>query len=169
MLKAWARDQSCPSNDQDWSVWLEATIRRVMHNNTRLTREKKHTQGAHVRTHAKKIQLAEIQLQRDPSNVEVRNILSNAQGKLAEVFQDSVARNRHFSSAKRLRYGDTCSKAFFDFHRIGKKKVLLRELETESGIVMGQRNLTHYITDYYTRMYTSDFRDLGTTEAQEQC
>jgi hypothetical protein len=58
--------------------------------------------------------------------VEVRDILSDAQGKFAEVFQDSVAHNRHFSSPKWLRYGDTCSKTFFDFHHIGKKKALLR-------------------------------------------
>jgi hypothetical protein len=35
--------------------------------------------------------LAEIQLQDDLANVEVREILSDAQGKLAEIFQDSVA------------------------------------------------------------------------------
>jgi hypothetical protein len=169
MLEAWVGDQSRPSNDQDWSVWLEATIGRVMHSNTRIAREKKRIQGACVRTHAKKIQLAKIQLQRDPSNVEVRNILSDAQGKLAKVFQDSAACNRHFSSAKWLRYGDTCSKAFFDFHRIGKKKVLLRELETEFGTVTGQRDLTHYITDYYTRLYTLDFRTPSTMETQEHC
>jgi len=77
MLKAWVKDQSHPSNDQNWLVWLEATIGRVMHNNMRFAIEKKRTQGACVRTHAKKIQLAEIQLQRDPFNVEVRDILSD--------------------------------------------------------------------------------------------
>jgi hypothetical protein len=69
--------------------------------------------------------------------VEVREILSDAQGKLAEVFQDSVARNRHLTAANWLRYRDTCSKVFFDFHRIGKKKTLLRELETKSGTIIG--------------------------------
>jgi hypothetical protein len=67
----------------------------------------------------------------------VRDILSNSQGKLAEVFQDSIERNRHLSSSNWLKYGDTCSKAFFDFHCIGKKKTLLRELETEVGTIMG--------------------------------
>ncbi len=111
----------------------------------------------------------EIQLQRDRTNVEVRDILSNAQSKLAEVFQNSVARNQHLSSAKWLRYGDTCSKPFFDFHRIGKKKALLRELETESGTIMGQSDLIDYITEYYKRLYTSGASTLGTKETQELC
>jgi hypothetical protein len=99
--------------------------------------------------------------------VDVKDILSDAQSKLAEVFQDSVARNQHLSSAKWFRYGDTCSKPFFDFHRIGKKKALLRELETESGTVTGQSDLTDYITDYYKRLYTSEVSTPGTKEAQE--
>jgi phosphoribosylanthranilate isomerase len=103
---------------------------------------KKRAQGTRVRTHVKKVQLAEVQLHRDPTNEEVRDILSNLQGKLSEVFQDSVPRNQHLSSASWHRYGDTCSKAFFDFHRIGEKKALLKELETESGTISGQTNLS---------------------------
>jgi hypothetical protein len=72
MLEAWDENRLPPSNDQDWPAWLEAAIGRVMHCNTRLARAKKRAQGTRVRTHAKKIQLAEIQLQRDPSNEEVR-------------------------------------------------------------------------------------------------
>ncbi len=80
-----------------------------------------------------------------------------------------MARNRHLSSANWLKYGDTCSKAFFDFHRIGKKKALLKELKTESGTITGQHDLIQYITDFYTRLYTSDALAPGTVEAQEQC
>ncbi len=102
-------------------------------------------------------------------NEEVRSILSDSQGKLAKVFQNSVKRNRHLSSSNWLRYGDTCSKAFFDFHRIGKKKTLLRELETETRTITGQNDLTQYITNYYTRLYSSDAHTLGTEEAQAEC
>ncbi len=98
-----------------------------MHCNARLARGKKRAHGTCVRSCAKKIQLGKFHLQRDPLNEEVTDILSDAQGKLAEVFQDSVARNRHLSSANWLRYGDTCSKVFFYFHHIGKNKTLLRE------------------------------------------
>jgi len=101
--------------------------------------------------------------------VEVRDILSDAQSKLAEVFQDSVACNRHLTLANWLRYGDTCSKVFFDFHRMGKKKALLRELETESGTITGQQDLTHYVTNFYIRLYTSDALAPGITEAQDHC
>ncbi len=54
--------------------------------NSRLSKAKKHAQGTCIRACTKKIQLVEIQLQRDPSNKEVRSILSDLQGKLAEVF-----------------------------------------------------------------------------------
>jgi hypothetical protein len=125
MLLAWARDQARPTNDQGWSAWLEAAIGRVMSCNKRLAKEKKRAQSTHVRTHAKKVQLAEIQLQIDSTNVEVRDILLDAQGKLAKVYQDSVARNQHLSAARWFRYGDTCSKPFFHFHCVRKKKALI--------------------------------------------
>jgi hypothetical protein len=101
--------------------------------------------------------------------VETRGILSDAQGKLAEIFQDSVARNRHLSVARWLKYDDTCSKTFFDFHRVEKKKALIRELETKSGTVMGQSELIDYITDYYKRLYALEASAPGTKEAQELC
>jgi len=110
-------------------------------------------------THAKKVQLAEIQLQTDSTNVEIRDI----------SFQDFVTRDRHLSAARWFNYGDTCSKLFFDFHRVEKKKALIRELETESGTVMGQNDLTDYITDYYKRLYTLGANAPGTKKAQELC
>jgi hypothetical protein len=132
-----------------------------------MAKEKRCARGTRVRSCTKKIHLAEIQLQRDPSNEEVSGLLSEAQGQLAEEFQDSVARNRHLSSASWLRYGDTCSKTFFDFHRIGKKKALMRELETVSWTVSGQHDLAHYVTSFYTRLYTSDADSLDTSAAQD--
>ncbi len=99
----------------------------------------------------------------------MRDIISDSQGKLAKVFQDSVVRNRHLSLANWLKYGDTCSKAFFDFHHIGKKKALLRELETESGTITGQNDLAQFITDYYTRLYSLDTLAPSTAEARAEC
>jgi hypothetical protein len=144
-------------------------MKRVANCNTWMAKEKRRAQGARVRSYTKKIQLAELQLQRDPTNSEVKGILSDAQGQLAEEFQASVARNRHLSSASWLKYGNTCSKTFFDFHRIGKKKALMRELETDSGTVLGQQDLTHYITSFYARLYTSEARTPSTAEAQDLC
>jgi len=142
MLEAWVGNHPLPSNDLDWPAWLEAAIGKVMLCNSRLSKAKKHARGTCVRTCTKKIQLVEIQFQKNPLNEEVRSILSDSQGKLAEVFQNSVKRNRHLSSSNWLRYGDTCSKTFFDFHHIGKKKTLLRELETEMGTITSQNDLT---------------------------
>jgi hypothetical protein len=116
--------------------------------NMRLSKVRKRAQGACVRANAKKIQLAEVQFQGDPTNIEVRGILSDAQGQLVDVFQNSIECNQHSSASSWLRYGDTCSKAFFDFHRIGTKRALLRELETEEGLVTGQSDLALYITSF---------------------
>jgi len=109
-----------------------------------------------VRANAKNIQLAKVQLQGDLTNIEVRDILSDAQGQFADVFQNSVERIQHSSASMWLRYGDICSKAFFDFHHIGTKKALLRELEIEEGLVTGQSDLALYITSFYANLYTSD-------------
>lgn len=73
-----------------------------------------------IRANAKKIQMAEAQLQGDPTNEEVRDILADSQAKLAEIYQNhQVSCNQHLSSANWFRYGDTCSKNFFDFHKLG--------------------------------------------------
>jgi hypothetical protein len=122
-----------------------------------------------VKVCSRKIQLAEVQLQKDPTNKEVRGILSNSQSKLAEVFQESVERNRHLSSSNWLRYGDTCSKSFFDFHRVGKKKTLLRELEIETGSITAQKDLSQFIIGFYASLYSSDAHLPDTGEAQAEC
>jgi hypothetical protein len=165
LLNAWSGDTTRASNDRDWVEWLEGAMKRVVNCNTRLTKEKRRAQGARIKTCTKKIQLAELQLQREPLNSEVRGILSDAQSQLAEEFQASVARNRHLSSANWLRYSDTCSKTFFDFHRIGKKKAFMRELETDSGTVSDQQDLTHYVTNFYAWLYTSNVGVPGITKA----
>ncbi len=90
MLQAWERELPKPSSDSEWAPWLEAATRRVFACNARLAKERHRLRGAQVRKHAKKIQLVEVELQRDPTNEQVRDILSKSQGKLAEVFQASV-------------------------------------------------------------------------------
>jgi aminopeptidase-like protein len=59
-------------------------------------------------------------------------------------------------------YGDTCSKAFFDFHRVGKKKTLLKEIETKTRTITSQNDLIQYITEYYMCLYSSDELAPGT-------
>jgi hypothetical protein len=86
-----------------------------------------------------------------------------------EVFQISVERNNHLSVAKWFRYGDTCSKTFFDFHQIGKKKTLLKEIEVNGGTISDHRDLSHYITKFYANFYASKTHASGTSEAQERC
>jgi hypothetical protein len=66
-------------------------------------------------------------------------------------------------------YGDTCSKCFFDFHRIGRKRTLPKELTTEDGEITSQENLAHYVRSFYTHLYTSEANALRTSEAREVC
>lgn len=79
LLKAWAGDAARPSTNQDWAKWLKEAMERVASCNKRLVKEKRRTRGARVRSYTKKIQLAEFQLQRDPTNPYLRGILSDAQ------------------------------------------------------------------------------------------
>jgi hypothetical protein len=116
-----------------------------------------------------KITLAEVQLQRDPEDEPIREILSMAQGHLADTLQEKVARNHQLSSASWFRYGDTCSKRFFDFHCIGRKRTPLKELKTEGGDITGQEDLAHYVRSFYERLYTSEADAPNTLEAREDC
>ncbi len=80
-----------------------------------------------------------------------------------------MAQNHQLSASTWFRYGDTCSKRFFDFHRIGRKRTLLKELTTEGGEVTGQEDLAHYSRSFYTKLYTSEAHTPGTEEAREEC
>jgi hypothetical protein len=86
-----------------------------------------------------------------------------------ETFQDQVAHNHHLSSASWFRYEDTCSKQFFDFHRIGRKRALLKELMTDNETVSGQNDFAHYIRNFYECLHASDTHASGTTEVREEC
>jgi hypothetical protein len=68
-----------------------------------------------------------------------------------------------------FRYGNTCSKRFFDFHRIGRKRTLLKELTTKEGEIKGQEDLAHYVRSFYARFYTSEASAPGTSKAREVC
>ncbi len=125
--------------------------------------------GARIRDLQQKIRLAEVQLQRDPKDEPARDILSVAQGHLADSLQEKVARNHQLSSASWFRYGDICSKRFFDFHHIGRKRTLLKELKIEGGEITGQEDLAHYVRFFYTHLYTSEANAPDTSEAREVC
>jgi len=169
LLEAWASNQPPPSQDSEWSSWLEAIAGRVLKRSGKLTKEKKQKKGAKVRELQHKTRLTEIQLQRNPEDEPVRDILSRAQGHLADSLQEQVVRNHQLSASTWFRYGDTCSKRFFDFHRIGRKRTLLKELTTEGGEVTNQKDLAHYIRSFYAKLYTSKAHTPGTEEAWEEC
>jgi hypothetical protein len=66
---------------------------------------------------------------------------------------------------KWLRYRNTCSKAFFDFHRINKKRTLLKELEIDGRTISKHEDLSHYITHFYANLYESEPHSTNTIEA----
>jgi len=137
LLEAWEGTQPPPGHDVDWPGWLEAATDRVLKCNGKLTKERKREKGARIRGLQQKIRLAEIRLQEDPEDESVRNILSTAQGHMADFLQEQVARNHQLSASTWFRYRDICSKHFFDFHRIRRKRTLLKELTTKEGEIKG--------------------------------
>ncbi len=169
LLDAWNGTQPPPGHDADWPTWLEGATERVLKRNGKLAKERKRKKGARIRDLQHKTRLAEIQLQRDPEDESIRSILSVAQGHLADSLQEQVARNHQFSASTWFRYGDTCSKRFFDFHRIGRKRTLFKELTTEEGEITSQEDLAQYVRSFYTHLYTSEANAPGTLEAREDC
>ncbi len=145
LLEAWEGTQPPPSQDADWPKWLEAATERVLRCNGKLVKERKREKGARTRSLQQKTRLVEIRLQEHPEDESVRSILSTAQGHMADSLQEQVARNHQLTASTWFRYGDTCLKKFFDFHRIGRKQTLLKELTTEEGEIKGQEDLAHYV------------------------
>jgi hypothetical protein len=86
LLQAWAGDSLTPPSNQGWAYWIEAAIKRVMICNNRLAKAKRRLKGAIIRSHTEKINLAEVRLQGDSTNEGVRDIMSDSQAKLAEVY-----------------------------------------------------------------------------------
>jgi hypothetical protein len=97
----------------------------------------------------------------------VRNILTASQGSLAETLQDQVARNHQLSATSWFRYGDTCYNQFLNFHRIGRKRTVLKELSTDVGAIFGQTDFAHYVRNFYKCLYASKVHAPGITEARE--
>jgi len=137
LLTAWEGTEPLPSFDLEWAGWLGTAMDRVLKCNTRLSKEKRKAKGTRFRALQHKIRLAKIQFQISPENERVRNILSEAQGHMADTLQDQVTQNQQLSASSWFRYGDTCSKQFFDYHRVGRKRTPLKELMTEGGTVTG--------------------------------
>ncbi|CAK9214947.1 unnamed protein product [Sphagnum troendelagicum] len=78
------------------------------------------------------------------------------QGHMADSLQEQVARNHQLNASTWFRYRDMCSKRFFDFHRIERKRTLFKKLTTEEGEIKGQEDLAHYVRSFYTHLYTSE-------------
>jgi hypothetical protein len=135
----------------------------------KLVKKRKHEKGARTRNLQQKTRLAEIRLQEDPKDELVRSILSTAQGQMADSLQEQVAWNHQLSASTWFRYGNTCSKKFFDFHCIRRKRTFFKELATEDGEIKGQEDLAHYVRSFYTRLYTSEANAPGTSKAREEC
>jgi hypothetical protein len=45
-----------------------------------------------------------------------------------------------------------------------KKRTLLKELEAEGRTIMGQTDLSQYITDFYAKLYASEEHVPGTSK-----
>jgi len=85
LLDAWTGTQAMPSQDSEWPSWLKAASERVLQCNIRIAWEKKKSKGAMVRNLQQKITLAKVQLQKDREDKPIREILSVAEGHLADT------------------------------------------------------------------------------------
>jgi hypothetical protein len=88
---------------------------------------------------------------------------------LVKLLQTSIEHFNHHSAARWSRNDDTCSKLFFDFYHISKKRTLLKELEVDMMTIYKQADLSHYIFQFYTNLYTSELDSLDITKAQRKC
>ncbi len=88
LLEAWEGSQPLPNQDSDWPGWLEAATKKVLQCNGKLAKERKREKGARTRGLQQKTRLAEIRLQEDPEDEVVRDILSTAQGHMADSLQE---------------------------------------------------------------------------------
>jgi hypothetical protein len=76
MFKAWEGETPKPTRKAGWAPYIEVAIQRVMTCNASLIKKRNSLKGMQVRAHSTKIQLAEIQLQSDPTNKHVHAIIS---------------------------------------------------------------------------------------------
>lgn len=142
MFKAWEGKTPKPTREAGQAPQIEATIQRIMTCNASLIKECNCLKGMQIRVHSRKIQLAEVQLQSDPTNKHVCSILSKSQGKLVELFQTLVECFNHHLAPRWFRYGNICSKLFFDFHRVSKKRTFLKELDVDGMTIHKQADLS---------------------------
>jgi hypothetical protein len=87
-----------------------------------------------------------LSFKRTQKNLQVTDILSDFQSKWADYVQELVAKSNHSLIANWVRYSDRCPQLFCDFHKLGKKKVLIKELVDEECTLTKQKDLVHYIT-----------------------
>ncbi|CAN5959539.1 unnamed protein product [Sphagnum jensenii] len=123
MVAAWKGDQESPPINQGWPAWLEAAIQHVTSCNARLAKDKRRVQGKHARTQAKKVQLAEIELQNDPANVE--DLFRLPQGRQKES-PDQRARNE-------IRNRNRSKGSYRSHHRLLQTRLHFRSWERRFG------------------------------------
>jgi hypothetical protein len=92
-------------------------------------------------THGNRLKLS---FKRTQKTFKVTDILSDFQSKLVDYFQKLVAKSNHLLTANWVRC-DRCPQLFCDFHKLGKTKVLIKELVDEEYTLTKQKDLVHYI------------------------
>jgi hypothetical protein len=76
-MDAWEGSHPKPSSAVGWADWLEGAVSRVTTCDLALAKSRKKQRSALIHIHTKNICLAEAQLQEDPKNPQIREILSN--------------------------------------------------------------------------------------------
>jgi hypothetical protein len=82
----------------------------------------------------------------------------NLLGLTYRSFPKSVAPKhaQHGSSLHWYKYGDTCSKVFFNFQKGCHKRVLIKELVANRNVLTTKSELAQYIHGFYECLYSTE-------------
>jgi hypothetical protein len=80
-------------------------------------------------------------------------ILLASQARLTEDFQNDLLRSTHNMVAHWYRYGNTCFKVFFNFHKGCHRCVLINALVANGNVLTVQSKLDLYVQGFYEHLY----------------
>jgi hypothetical protein len=85
--------------------------------------------GFQICLDTKKMELTKIDLQSKHTYPLLKEKFSSSKGKLVKLNQKDLNKISRASSTHWLRFGDTCSKPFFDFHKRVHEKTFTKEFK----------------------------------------
>ena len=110
-------------------------------------------------------------MQREPQAQDAREIHAQTLAELEQLMMEEVDHHLNESTCHWFRYGDRCTKQFFNKFKDRMKTHNISELETEQGILTEQDHKLQYITSFYSQLYAKGEEGGGVDRAaaKEKC